>query len=65
MLEKLAGKAIQEEARAYYDQIIIFGGICSFTEKITIRGERRLHYTLDSTIESKVSGVTDTIVDLL
>ena len=57
MLEKLAGIAIQEEARAYYDRIIIFGGICSFTEKITIRGERRLYYTSDGSRELKDSGV--------
>ena len=63
-LEKLAVEVIQEEARAHYDRIIIFGGICSLTEKVTIGREKRLHYTLDSNREQKVRGVIDTITDL-
>ena len=63
-LEKLAVEAIQEEARIHYDRIIIFGGICSLTEKVTIGRERRLHYTLDNNRELKVRGVIDTITDI-
>lgn len=62
-LEKIAVETIQEERRNYYSRIIIFGGICSFTDKVDTQEEKRLYYPL-ATSEAKKNRALETIKDL-
>ena len=62
-LERLAIETIQEAGRSEYDWLIVFGGICSFTEKVNYRGEKRLHYPIEKSEEKKTKAI-ETIEDL-